>query len=214
MGVLTLLRHGRTAANKKGLLQGRVDNLLDELGHEQARAAASALAPVDHVVSSPLARARQTAAAFGAPVEIDDRWVELDYGDFDGKPLSEITPETWERWRLNIHFRPPNGETVAELGHRVRRSLEEWEVRARDSHVVIVSHVSPIKAALAWALGTSDVIAWRCFLDPASVTRIETGANGPVVVRFNDTTHLADLVDEEGRRRSMEGWSGTSRSAD
>ncbi|MCB0997011.1 MAG: histidine phosphatase family protein, partial [Acidimicrobiales bacterium] len=158
--------------------------------------------------ASPLTRAVQTAEAFGMPVEIDHRWIELDYGEYDGLPLRDIAPETWERWRLNIHFRPPGGETVAELGHRVRRSLEELQGDAQHRHVVVVSHVSPIKAALAWALGTSDVIAWRCFLDPASVTRIETGPNGAVVVRFNDTAHLAGLDDSEQRRtEAMEGWS-------
>ena len=121
--MLTLLRHGRTAANKSGLLQGRVDNELDELGWRQARAAAEALGEVDRVVASPLTRAVQTAEAFGMPVEIDHRWIELDYGEYDGLPLRDIAPETWERWRLNIHFRPPGGETVDGVQHTQPRGM-------------------------------------------------------------------------------------------
>ena len=53
--------------------------------------------------------------------------------------------------------------------------------------MVVVSHVSPIKAATCWALGLGDQGAWRLYLATASVTRIAWGADGPVLHRFNET---------------------------
>jgi bisphosphoglycerate-dependent phosphoglycerate mutase len=89
--MLILLRHGQTEVNAGGRLQGRIDAPLTALGREQAVAAAAGLGrigPPTRVVSSPLRRARETAEAFGLPVEVDERWIELDYGDLDGVPAA------------------------------------------------------------------------------------------------------------------------------
>ncbi len=77
--MLIVVRHGRTAANAAGLLLGRQDPPLDLLGIEQAGRLAAEVGHADRVVSSPLRRARETAAAFDATVEIDERWAELDW---------------------------------------------------------------------------------------------------------------------------------------
>jgi broad specificity phosphatase PhoE len=187
--VLLVVRHGRTAANAEGLLLGRLDVPLDAEGERQAARLAAAVGPVDRVISSPLLRARQTAAAFGLPVEIDERWVELDYGTYDGTPLREVPDSVWSTWRRDLSFAPPGGESLASLGARVRSSLEELADRARSEHVVVVSHVSPIKAAVAWALGVSDEVTWRLFVAPASITRIELSRRGPVLHTFNEVAH-------------------------
>ena len=88
--MLIMLRHGRTKANASGLLQGRIDPELDELGVQQAAAAAGLIGRVDRVIASPLVRAQQTAAALGQPVETDERFIELDYGDWEGKPVKDV----------------------------------------------------------------------------------------------------------------------------
>ena len=184
MGTLTLLRHGRTTANAGGLLQGRIDNPLDDVGHAQAAAAAAAIGPVDRVVASPLTRARETAAAFGQGVEIDERWIELDYGEWDGKPLGDVPAETWAQWRSDLDLRPPGGETLNELGDRVRAALESIEIGRRE-HVVVVTHVSPIKAATAWALGVDDTVSWRTRLTTGSYTQLNLAGSHPVLTAFN-----------------------------
>ena len=115
---LYLVRHGRTAANAGGLLLGRADPALDPAGREQAASLRSVVAAPARVVCSPLARCRETAEAFGVPVEIDDRWVELDYGEWDQTPISAVTREQWARWRADLDFRPPSGESLRELGAR------------------------------------------------------------------------------------------------
>lgn len=186
MGLVTVLRHGRTSANARGLLQGRVDNPLDDVGHAQARAASHALGPVDRVISSPLRRAVETAGYFEGDPQIDDRWIELDYGDWDGIAMGDVPRETWQAWRDDLDLRPPGGETLNELGERVRAALEELAAVDDGGHTLIVSHVSPIKAAVAWALGVSDEVGWRTFVSPASITRIGVGERGPVLQSFNE----------------------------
>ncbi len=197
--MLYLVRHGRTAANARGLLLGRLDPDLDDLGRRQAAALATVIPQGALVVSSPLRRTRSTAAALAGvaadEVSTDERWIELDYGAWDGTPLGEVPADAWAAWRADLAFAPPGGESLQELGQRVRAALTDLVTSAVDRDVVVVSHVSPIKAAVAWALGVDDDVAWRLFLSPASVTAIRTGPGAPSLVCFNDTAHLAELAD-------------------
>lgn len=172
--LISLVRHGRTVANAGGLLQGRIDNPLDDLGRRQARAAAAMVGPVDAVITSPLVRAAETAAAFASATAVvtDDRWLELDYGAWDGRPVADVPAETWARWRRDLSFRPPGGESLGELGVRIRAALDDLVADAPGDHVVVVTHVSPIKAAVAWALGVGDEIGWSTYLDTGSITRL------------------------------------------
>lgn len=190
--MLVIVRHGRTDHNAAGLLLGRIDPPLDPLGRAQAEALAAAVGPVDRVISSPLARARETAAAFGPDVEIDERWIEVDYGDYDGMPLGEVPAEAWAAWRSDPEFAPPGGESLRSLGERVAEALDELASHgsAVDRITVVVTHVSPIKAAMCWALGTEELTAWRLWVAPASITRIGTTPRGGVVHTFNEIAHL------------------------
>ena len=191
--MLYVVRHGQTAANAAGQLLGRADVPLTELGQHQAKALAAAVGPVDSVVSSPLQRARDTATAFGLPVEVDERWTELDYGVYDELPLAEVPTEMWQKWRGDAEFAPPEGESLASLGRRVRVACDDLAASAVDADVVIVSHVSPIKAAVAWALGVGDGVSWRMFVAVASITRVAITERGPVLRSFNEVAHLDQL---------------------
>lgn len=193
--MLILVRHGRTAANAAGLLQGRKDNPLDDVGELQAAAVGAAVGPVDLVVSSPLRRARQTAAAFGAEVRIDDRFVELDYGEWEARPVADVAAESWVAWRDDPDFRPPGGETLRELGRRVRQGLDDLAPEAAERRIAVVCHVSPIKAAVAWALGVGDEITWRMWVGPASVSEIGVNEGRPSLRSFNQSAHLDGIGD-------------------
>jgi broad specificity phosphatase PhoE len=186
---LFLVRHGRTAANAGGLLLGRADPPLDDVGGAQAASLASLVERPARIISSPLRRCRDTAAAFGRVVEVDERWIELDYGDWDETPIGSVPREVWDVWRADIEFRPPNGESLRELGERVRAACVDVADDAREQDVVVVTHVSPLKAAIAWALQVGDEISWRLHVQPASVTRVDIRATGPVLLSFNET-HL------------------------
>lgn len=196
--MLHIVRHGRTEHNASGLLLGRIDPPLDELGREQATALAAAIGPVDRLVTSPLLRTRQTAEAFGVDAVVDDRWIELDYGEFDGVPLASVGPEIWKAWRTDADFLPPGGESLRQLGQRVSGALDELVSDDEgDLTTVVVTHVSPIKAAMCWALGVDDLVSWRLWVATASITSIAIGGGRCAVHGFNDIAHLraAGLAD-------------------
>lgn len=196
--MLTLVRHGRTEANASGLLLGRLDPPLDAEGRVQAELVAASLVArgdaIARVVTSPLARTRATAqviaASVNAEVEVDERWIELDYGELDGVPLADVPRRTWQDWQADTSWCPPGGESLVALGERVWAALADLEAEAAHDDIVVVSHVSPIKSAVAWALGVDDSIAWRMFLAPASITRIAVGGRAPSLHVFNDVSHL------------------------
>jgi len=146
---------------------------------------------IRRVVSSPLRRAYDTAAALSGhlPVEVDPRWIERDYGTSDESPLAGIGGEEWDRWRNDPDYRPPGGETIAEVGERVRDACRELlsEDGEVSGDVIVVSHVSPIKAAVCFVLGLPDVAASSMLLSTASVTRIARRARGPMLLSFNET---------------------------
>lgn len=191
--MLILVRHGRTAANRSGLLQGHRDLPLDDLGRAQARACATAITGEVEVIASPLARAVATGRAINPNVSIDERWIEFDYGEYDGLPIADLPPGTWDSWHGDVDFAPPGGESLIQLDRRVRAACEEVAPIAAERDIVIVSHVGPIKSAVAWALGVGIDISWRCHLDVASVCRIGFTQRGPMLRSFNDTAHLRDL---------------------
>ena len=176
--MLIVVRHGRTEANASGLLLGRLDPALDDLGRRQAQVLAATVPPSARVVSSPLRRTRETADAFGRPVELDDRWIELDYGELDGTPLREVPRDVWARWQADPSWAPPGGESLVDLGDRVRDACEALVDEAAERDVIVVTHVSPVKASLAWALGVGDEIAFRAYVAPVSITTIATVGRG------------------------------------
>jgi broad specificity phosphatase PhoE len=185
--VLVLVRHGRTEANAARKLQGLLDLPLDDVGVEQAADLASWLGKPDRVISSPLLRARQTAEAFNMPYEVDDRWLELDYGSLDGVPVADVADDVWARWRVDPTYRAGGGESMKEMCDRVISAAKELLADADDQVVVVTTHVSPIKAAVTWALGVDITVMWRCHLDQASVCRIVESPKGPVLLGFNET---------------------------
>jgi broad specificity phosphatase PhoE len=191
--MLILVRHGESTANADGRLLGRLDAPLTPRGLAQARALAPYVAGATRLISSPLGRATGTAAALGTglPVEVDERWIEVDYGELDGTRLDDVPPDVWTTWRSDPAYAPPGGESLAATGTRVRAACEELfaedgaGARSAEGHVVVVSHVSPIKAAVCWALGLGDAGTWRLYLGTGSVTRVSWGGAGPILSAYN-----------------------------
>lgn len=188
--MIVFARHGQTAPNRDRQLLGRGDPPLTEQGRVQVERLAGAVAALKPAAlfTSPLARARETAAAIaagcGLPVVVDDLLMEVDYGEWEGLGLGDFDAEQLARWRTDESFAPPGGESLAGVTARAAAFCE----RELDDRVVVaVSHVSPIKGAVTWALGVSPLKAWRMRLDVASLTTI---APGPALFGFNDTAHL------------------------
>jgi probable phosphoglycerate mutase len=195
--VIVLARHGETEPNRVGRLLGRSDPPLNERGRQQAGALAAFLAdgPTPTVViTSPLGRTRETAEAIsatsGAPLRVDDRLIEVDYGEWDEQLIRDIPADVAARWRTDPSFAAPGGESLADLRLRIAPCAATLFEEAREGVIVVVSHVSPIKSIICWALDLDDRYAWRLRLDVASVSRLVGGPDGPVLVSFNETGHL------------------------
>jgi len=190
--MIYLVRHGQTEANAARLIQGQSDRPLTDLGRRQAAALAAVLAVAlpagAPVVTSPLRRARETAAAIGpagAAAIVDDRWIEIDYGDFEGKPIDDVRHLAQTGWAEDVHWAPPNGESMASAAARVAAACDELLARA-PADVIVVTHVNPIKLAVAWALAASPRIGFRMFVHLASITTIAVSADGrPVLTGFS-----------------------------
>jgi broad specificity phosphatase PhoE/ribonuclease HI len=195
-----LLRHGQTPLSDERRFAGRADIPLTAKGLRQAEAAGERLAArggIDAIVTSPLQRARHTAdavaAATGAPVRVDDGWMELDFGEWEGLSSAEAAergPDELAAWMKDSAVAPPGGESIAAATRRVlpalRRVLEQ-----PPGTVVVVSHVTPMKIALRHALLAPPAAVRRMQLDVACLCEIDwyDGEFG-VVRTFNDTAHL------------------------
>ena len=157
---LLLARHGQTADNAAGLILGRRDPVLSELGWAQARALAAAAqeAAIAAVWTSPMRRAAATAEIVsevtGAPVSVLADLAESDRGDWEGRPVAELRRSEPERFAAfeaaSEGFAFPGGESLAEQVARTRRALDR--VVAGPQPALVVAHVGTIRAAML-ALG-------------------------------------------------------------
>lgn len=198
-----LLRHGETAmtAEKRFSGSGGSDPSLSEKGRWQAERAAVALAgrgSVQAVVSSPLARCRQTAEAvaarLGVDVEVEQGLRETDFGSWEGLTFAEIhrrDPAALDAWLESSAAAPPGGESFDEVTARVTLAQDALLARHPARTVLLVSHVTPLKTLLRLALSAPSEALFRMDLAPASLSAIAYYADGnPTVRHLNDTSHL------------------------
>jgi probable phosphomutase (TIGR03848 family) len=202
--VALFVRHGRTPTTGD-VLPGRARGLhLSDDGRAQAQAAAERIAAgaatgVAAVYSSPLERARETAApiaeALGLKVAIDRGLLECDFGEWTGRKLKELSklPEWRTVQRYPTGFRFPGGESFAEMQARMASTVTRLRAAHPGKAIVLVSHADPIKAAVADALGTHLDLFQRIVVSPCSVTAIAYGGDGPVVLGVNLVGDLKEL---------------------
>jgi probable phosphoglycerate mutase len=199
--VTMLLRHGQTLMSVEKRYAGTSDVPLTETGLRQAGAAAKRLADagLDVIVTSPLLRARQTAAAVaslgGAHVVVDEGFRETDFGVWEGLTFAEVRdrwPAEMTAWLADPAVAPPAGESLSEVRDRVSDALAGVLAAYPERRVLIVSHVTPIKTLVALAMLAPPAALFRMHLDVAALSEIDWYADGPAVLRsFNDTAHLA-----------------------
>jgi len=206
--VTLLLRHGQTPMSVDKRFAGQTDIPLTPFGAEQAAAAAKRLAggPADVIVTSPLRRARDTAAAVaaatGAPVVVAEPFQEADFGAWEGLTFAEARerwPDEMTAWLADPAVPPPGGESFAAVSRRVLDGLGELLASQAGRTVVVVSHVTPIKILLAHALLAPLAALYRIHLDTACLSRVDWYPDGPALVRsVNDTAHLPDAAGAPG----------------
>ncbi|RVX43227.1 putative phosphoglycerate mutase [Nonomuraea polychroma] len=199
---LLLLRHGETELSLERRFSGLGDPELTPNGLAQASAAADRLSREpyrpDVIITSPLKRARQTAAVVaertGLDVEVADDLREADFGAWEGHTFTEVQrrwPAELAAWLADPAAAPPGGESFATTARRVEAAGERLVEQYAGKTVLAVSHVTPIKMLLRLALMAPLESLYRMHLDLACLSLIEYYADGPAVVKsFNDTSHL------------------------
>ena len=207
MATVILLRHGRSTANSSGILAGRLPGVeLDETGHEQVRRVGERLSvvPLVRVVSSPLQRCQQTAAAVVAaqptphPVLDEEGLTECGYGAWQGRTIAELAKEPlWQVVQAQpSHAIFPEGESLQQMSSRAVSTIRRIDAEVEAEHGphavwLAVSHGDIIKSILADAYGTHLDHFQRVVVDPASVSVVRFTAARPFVVATN--THAGDL---------------------
>jgi probable phosphoglycerate mutase len=191
-----LVRHGQTPTTGT-VLPGRAPGLhLADEGRRQAELAAeriAALPKIDAVYSSPLERAKETAApiakACGLRTRVARGLFECDFGDWTGRELKQLMklPEWQAVQRAPSTFRFPGGESFTEMQTRMVSTLDDLRARHPGGTIVCVSHADTIKAAVAHAMGTHLDLFQRIVISPASVSAISWHVGGPVVLTVNST---------------------------
>jgi probable phosphomutase (TIGR03848 family) len=238
--LVLLVRHGLTAGTGS-VLTGRMPGIgLDDRGRGQAAAVAARLAdvPLDAIISSPLQRCRETAAAIAAArsaglgpatprsaglgpatppnghqvaVTEDDRFAEVAYGDWTGKPIKRLAKEPL--WRVvqahpsAVRFPGPDGESLPGVQERAVAAIRDWNARLGPKAVYLVcSHGDVIKSIIADSLGLHLDMFQRIQVDPCSVSLIRYTPLRPFVLRMNDTG--AGLGGVAGSRPAERGVAG------
>jgi alpha-ribazole phosphatase/probable phosphoglycerate mutase len=191
-----LLRHGQTQWNAEGNKYcGRTDLPLTEKGLAQAVSVAAQLKDhsFDAIYASPLQRAFNTAqiAAAGKEVLIDDRLIEADFGEWEGKPKEQFIKENeylWNSWMSDpLNSRAGGtGETAAEVIERVDDFFTALLHKYQTGNVLVVAHNGVNRLYLAYKLGMNVKDYRKLFIDNSTVTMFELDEQGEMtLVRLN-----------------------------
>ena len=205
---LILIRHGETAWNRELRFQGHADVPLNNIGHEQARRLGLRLAGetvVQHILSSDLMRAQQTAAPAASqlslPVVTSAGLREQFFGVVEGMRSDEIQslhPRAWEEW---LEFREdhamPEGETAREFHTRIIAALGSIAAAHKGQYLIVVTHGGVLDMVWRTARGLSLSGPRQSDIPNAGFNRIRIAdAARPddiEIVEWADTRHLADL---------------------
>jgi len=153
-----LLRHPPVAV-PRGTCYGRSEVALAGAVQDFAESLKAALPEAPLIVSSPLSRCLKLARALGE-CETDERLREIDFGEWEMRAFDAIERHLIDAWAESpLHFRPPGGETVAEMAARAIEALADWRRRAAGRALLIVSHGGPLRA-IAGHLGRLPEAEW------------------------------------------------------
>lgn len=208
VATLLLIRHGETAWNAAGRIQGQLDVPLSATGVWQAQRLAARLAaePIAAVVASDLARAALTAQplaqSLGLSIVFDRRLRERHFGIFEGHTLEEVAaryPAEFAAWRArDPHWAIPGGESGAQLIARALAALDDIAQRHAGETVAVVAHGGVLDAVYRHARGLAWDAPREHPMANAAVNRI-TAAGAPLrlqVLAWGDVAHLEAARDE------------------
>ena len=204
---MLLIRHGETDRNAGGIALGREDVPLNERGRAQAQALATSLAAsrtdvsIAAVYSSPLRRALATAQplaqALDLEVQTEDGLIEMDVGEAEGRPLTELQerfPDFLRAWRSDqvADVPMPGGESLRQVQERAWGAVESLRERHDNETVAVVSHNFVILTLLCRTLELPLARFRRLKHDLAAVSIVEVANERQVVLSLNDRCHLRE----------------------
>ena len=175
---LDLMRHGEPVGGRR--YRGQIDDPLSEKGWAQMQTAVGESLPWTRLVSSPLLRCRAFAETLadrhGLPLTLDDRLMEVGFGEWEGKSAVEIeqdAPGSLDRFKRDpVNARPAGAEPLADFHARVAAALDAILAQHQDQHVLLVGHAGVIRMAFAWALHVPLDHAYRIEVASAGLTRL------------------------------------------
>jgi len=198
--LITLVRHGQTAANTGGVWHGSTDTPLSDHGQGQAARVARHLADLtDDVVAvfaSPLQRARHTAGAIAdalaLEVEVHAGLGEYDLGEWEGLTYEHLFKEKklWEHMARDPDYAPHGGESPRDVTERLSGALHDLAEQHGGGHVVAVSHGGAMALVLGYLIEREHG-RWKRVMDNCAVTQLELHPE-PRLLAFNHTVHLDD----------------------
>jgi probable phosphoglycerate mutase len=198
--ILTLVRHGETAANLEGVWHGSTDAPLTPRGREQAIRVASFLrdrhADASAIYASPLLRARETARAIAEHLalglRLEAKLAEYDLGAWEGKSYRELHERhhLWDEMKRDPDFAPHGGESPREVTERMTAALRRIGAEHPGERVIVVAHGGALSMALA-AILDGDYTRWRVMANCAVSELVLDPA--PELLSFNQTGHLDGL---------------------
>ena len=187
-----LIRH-TTTDDVDDRLAGRIDTPLNEIGLAKAKQLGEVLcrSEISAIYTSPMQRTMQTAEALGnacgLPVQSDEAFIQVNYGDWESVPYEELRENpSWRSFISSPGGQVPGGEHIDEVIRRVTHRLESLTAaRGEDDVVVIVTHGSIIRFTLAHYLGLSIGNSNRLKVLPGSVNGLRLGGRVPIVFKLN-----------------------------
>jgi broad specificity phosphatase PhoE len=176
---LVLVRHAPTAATRRATFPG--DEPLDDAGRAAAQAALGTLPDADRVLSSPMRRCVETAAALGLAPTLDARLRECDFGAWTGLTYAEIAPDHLRRFEADPDAAPHGGESLGAFALRVAG----WLAAGPDGTTVAVTHGGVIRAAVAHALGAPVLASQRIASSTLAFTELYGDDGAWTLTRHN-----------------------------
>lgn len=201
---MLLLRHAETDWNRERRFQGWRDTPLSATGREQAESAARLLAasPLAAVWSSPLGRARETAAIIAAPhkliVRESEAFKEMGFGEWEGLTGADVRarfPEAHRAWAETPHAAGwPGAETLDVVRSRALAGLGDLRAAHDGQTVCLVSHGITSRILILEALGLGLDRLWALQLSSTGISELEFRDDWTTLHRMNSLTHLADAA--------------------
>ncbi|MGI9534750.1 MAG: histidine phosphatase family protein [Thermodesulfobacteriota bacterium] len=197
---MILVRHGETDWNKLGKCQGISDIPLNSTGEKQARDIANSLKDenISAIYSSDLQRAYDTAKSISEhhsiEVQIDERFREMDQGDFEGlefKYIRENYSDVLKKWREEPEIlRIPGGESLMELQERAWLAFNNLNYKYKGKNVLVVTHNLTIITLLCKFTGKSLKSFREFIVQETSKTVINCGEEDFKIEIINDLSHI------------------------